>query len=355
MAVVGPSGCGKSTLLRIISGLERATSGSVLIDGSVVDSLAAYQRNVGMVFQNYALYPHMTVFANLAFGLQAQRVPHADIRRRVAEVADLLELSGMLDKRPGTLSGGQRQRVALGRALVRNPRCFLMDEPLSNLDALLRDRMRVELRTLHERVRIPTVYVTHDQSEAMTLADRVIVMRDGELIQAGRPQDVYEHPLTVFVAQFLGSPPMSVVQVRLSQHHGGWAVVPFSSDAAAQDACRLPAEAAARLLPLSGPEGQLWLGIRPEDIIIGDPVAHGLDLTAVCEMVEHLGNRVQVHMRWDSQRLVALTQGNPSWPRDAVLHATLPWHAVSWFDHLGRRVPRADDQGVSLGLRNGEA
>jgi ABC-type sugar transport system ATPase subunit len=288
-----------------------------------------------MVFQNYALYPHMTVFDNLSFGLSAHRVPKPDVRRRVGEVAELLEIAHLLERRPGALSGGQRQRVALGRALVRDPRCFLMDEPLSNLDALLRDRMRIELRALHERLRIPTIYVTHDQAEAMTLADRIVVMRDGVVVQAGRAGDVYENPNTTFVAQFLGSPAMNILPVRLTEGPSGW-TVESGGEGGAASAATLPDEVGDWLSSASGAGRTLSLGVRPEAVTAGG--VPGLAVSAVCELVEHLGSRVHLHMRWGASRLVMVEDARSRVRIGDTVGLSIPWSDVYWFDADGRRL-----------------
>src|SRR6186713_2659272 len=209
IALVGPSGCGKSTTLRMIAGLEEISAGSIEIGGRVVNDLPPRSRNISMVFQSYALYPHMTVRENLGFSLKIAGAAKEDMERRVAEASAILGLDSLLDRRPSQLSGGQRQRVAMGRAIVRNPDVFLFDEPLSNLDAKLRGQMRVEIKKLHQRVKTTVIYVTHDQVEAMTLADRIVIMRDGHIEQIGTPSDVFEHPVNTFVAGFIGSPPMN--------------------------------------------------------------------------------------------------------------------------------------------------
>ena len=216
IVILGPSGCGKSTVLRMIAGLEVITKGQVLIDGQVVNGLEPADRDIAMVFQNYALYPHMTVYKNMAYGLKIRRMPKAEIDKRVRNAAKILELTEFLDRKPRQLSGGQRQRVAMGRCIVREPKVFLFDEPLSNLDAKLRVQMRLELRNLHENLGITSVYVTHDQVEAMTLGDRLIIMDDGYVEQIGSPLDVYERPGTLFVAGFIGSPSMNFLDARLS-------------------------------------------------------------------------------------------------------------------------------------------
>ena len=212
---VGPSGCGKSTTLRMLAGLEDVTSGSISIDGSKVNNVHPKDRDIAMVFQNYALYPHLNVFDNISFGLRAKRLPRDEITKRTNETAEILGLGDLLERRPGELSGGQKQRVAMGRAIVRKPKVFLFDEPLSNLDAKLRHKMRAEMKILHQRVQTTTVYVTHDQVEAMTLADRIVIMKEGNIEQVGTPDEVYKHPASQFVASFIGSPAMNFVTGRI--------------------------------------------------------------------------------------------------------------------------------------------
>ena len=216
VVIVGPSGCGKSTTLRMIAGLEEITSGTIRIGGRAVNDLAPRQRNIAMVFQNYALYPHMSVRDNLAFGLTLAKRPKEEIEERVREAAEILGLVDLVERRPGQLSGGERQRVAMGRAIVRQPEVFLFDEPLSNLDAKLRNQMRTEIKRLHRKVRTTVVYVTHDQVEAMTLADRIVIMRDGGIEQLGSPHEVFHQPANVFVAQFIGSPPMNLLEAAVT-------------------------------------------------------------------------------------------------------------------------------------------
>ena len=231
MVLVGPSGCGKSTLLRIIAGLEEATHGGIVIGGKDVTDLAPRDRDIAMVFQSYALYPHMTVRENLGFGLRVRKLPKEESAARITKAAEILRLADLLDRRPAALSGGQRQRVAMGRAIVREPKAFLMDEPLSNLDAKLRVSMRAELAELHARLGTTTVYVTHDQVEAMTLGQRVAVLRDGRIQQVASPQELYRSPANLFVASFIGSPAMNLVEARLENDHlefGGWQI-PFSA------------------------------------------------------------------------------------------------------------------------------
>ncbi len=282
MVLVGPSGCGKSTILRIIAGLEEVTAGEVRIGGRQVTDLSPRERDVAMVFQNYALYPHMTVEQNLGFGLRLRRMPKEEIRRRVTEVARILGLEELLPRKPAALSGGQRQRVAMGRAMVREPVAFLMDEPLSNLDAKLRVQMRAQLAQLHDRLGTTTVYVTHDQVEAMTLGERVAVLRDGVLQQVATPQDLYAHPANLFVAAFIGSPPMNLVEATV--RHG---TVAFGG-------LELPLPPG---VDLSAYEGRtVILGIRPADMedaeVWPDPSRPEIEVTV--EVTEDLGSEVNV-------------------------------------------------------------
>jgi len=275
MILVGPSGCGKTTALRLVAGLETATSGSITIAGKNVTHLSPRDRDIAMVFQNYALYPHMTVYKNLAFGLRQRKTARAEVERRVTEVSAMLGLDELLGRRPAQLSGGQRQRVAMGRALVREPKAFLLDEPLSNLDAKLRVQMRAELKRLHQRLSITTIHVTHDQVEAMTLGDRLAVMRAGKLQQLGTPQDVYERPTNVFVAHFIGSPPMNLLKATVA-------------------AGRAQAGDLAVALP-HVPEGPCIIGIRPDSLLPaqGDDAPAALDFDI--EVVEPLGGELLAH------------------------------------------------------------
>jgi multiple sugar transport system ATP-binding protein len=290
MVLVGPSGCGKTTLLRAIAGLEEVTSGSITIGRRDVTDLAPRERDIAMVFQNYALYPHMNVRENLAYGLRMRKTPKQDIGRRVTEVARLLGIEQLLERRPAQLSGGQRQRVAMGRAIVREPKAFLMDEPLSNLDAKLRVGMRAELARLHERLGTTTVYVTHDQVEAMTLGQRVAVMRDGRIQQVDAPQALYARPANLYVAAFIGSPSMNLVEATVVD-----GAVEFAD-------FRIPLDRERR--PTSTRGGTVVLGIRPEsfeDAAFAEP---GLPQVEVAvEVVEDLGSDAHVIFRVDAPRI----------------------------------------------------
>ncbi|MEQ1689375.1 MAG: sn-glycerol-3-phosphate ABC transporter ATP-binding protein UgpC [Sphingopyxis sp.] len=260
VVLVGPSGCGKTTTLRMIAGLEEITDGEILIGPDVVNDVPPKDRDIAMVFQNYALYPHMTVHENMSFGLRLKKFPKAEINRRVDEAAGILDIKELLDRKPKQLSGGQRQRVAMGRAIVRNPKVFLFDEPLSNLDAKLRVQMRIEIKKVHQKVRTTTVYVTHDQVEAMTLADRVVVMNHGVIEQVGTPQELYHNPKTRFVASFIGSPAMNFIPCRIESKADQLALRIDDSIA-----FPIPPKRAAQYAAHKG-NGGLLLGLRPEHL-----------------------------------------------------------------------------------------
>ena len=298
MVLVGPSGCGKTTTLRMIAGLEEITSGEIRIGDRVINDLPPMDRDIAMVFQNYALYPHKTVYENMAFGLQMRKYPKDEIRKRVQAAADILGLEALLQRKPRQLSGGQRQRVAVGRAIVRHPQVFLFDEPLSNLDAKLRVQMRVELRRLHERLETTAIYVTHDQVEAMTLGDRVVVMKDGWVQQVGEPLELYGRPANRFVAGFIGSPGMNFAEVAIAAD-GGTLWVETSGLRV-----RVPAANTERLRPYAGE--RLTLGVRPEALHLAtgaDPGEYVFDATV--EVVEPLGNEILLNLRAGENALVA--------------------------------------------------
>jgi multiple sugar transport system ATP-binding protein len=288
LVLVGPSGCGKSTLLKLIAGLEDASAGSILIDGVRVNELGPRERDVAMVFQSYALYPHMTVRKNLAYPLKVARTDRREIVRRVGETAELLQLTDLLDRRPAELSGGQRQRVAMGRAIVRRPRVFLMDEPLSNLDARLRVQMRAEISKLQRELGVTTVYVTHDQVEAMTMGSRVAVLLDGRLQQLAVPRQLYDQPANRFVAGFIGSPPMNLLDATVVKDDDGRPHLDVEGQ-------RLTPSRSAPL-PVDG--DAVVLGIRPEDVVLNSssPVG-GATVTATVVLVEELGAEEVVHLR----------------------------------------------------------
>jgi multiple sugar transport system ATP-binding protein len=292
MVFVGPSGCGKTTALRMVAGLEEISEGEILIGGRVVNEVQSKDRDVAMVFQNYALYPHMTVAQNLAFGLKLRKFDKAEVRRRVSVAAATLGLEDYLDRKPSALSGGQRQRVAMGRAIVREPHAFLMDEPLSNLDAQLRVQMRAEIQKLQRTLGVTTIYVTHDQTEAMTMGDRIAVMRGGTLQQVDAPEQVYRWPVNRFVAGFIGSPAMNMVNARLTRANGDL-IVSFGEHSLVIGDEALAARPALR----AHEGGEVVLGIRPEDLEDAAFAAEapGRTLTTVCTLREALGSEVLVH------------------------------------------------------------
>ena len=324
LVLVGPSGSGKSTLLRVIAGLAPADAGDVLLDGERVNDLEPRERDVAMVFQNYALYPHKTVRGNLSFPLEVARVARADIARRVADTAAALGLGELLERKPGTLSGGQMQRVALGRAIVRDPRLFLFDEPLSNLDARLRGELRAEIARLHRRLGQTTVYVTHDQAEAMTLGSRIAVLAEGRLEQVGPPLEVYDRPRTAFVAAFIGSPPMNLL--RGVVRDGGFELGPFR-------------------LPVPGVEkGNVLLGIRPQEIRLR-PVedvpaeSAGVPVEAGVARVEELGAQALIECEVDGRAVRVVRTGRAGCRVGERIALELPRGALHWFDtESGRRL-----------------
>ncbi len=285
MVLVGPSGCGKTTALRMIAGLEDVTGGKLLINGEVANDLSPRNRNIAMVFQSYALYPHLSVADNIAFGLKVRRVPDEEIKRKVKDVAELLELTDYLNRKPAKLSGGQRQRVAMGRALVRSPNAFLMDEPLSNLDARLRGQMRAEIAKLQKMSAVTTVYVTHDQVEAMTMGDRVAVMNRGTLQQLDTPRRLYDHPANLFVASFIGSPPINLAAGELVTHAGGAAVRTGNF--------LLPVARVGATRPDSG---KVIVGIRPEALRPAVAAAETGVISATVAFVEDLGATLLIHL-----------------------------------------------------------
>jgi len=282
VVLVGPSGCGKSTTLRMIAGLEEISGGQLMMGTEIVNELTPKQRNIAMVFQNYAIYPHMSVRQNIGFGLYTSHLRRDERNRQIEEVAQMLGLTELLERRPAALSGGQRQRVAIGRAIIRNPLAFLFDEPLSNLDAQLRAQMRIEIKKLHQRLKTTTIYVTHDQVEAMTLADRVVVMKEGRILQIGTPQELYDAPVDVFTARFIGSPSMNLLPVTI-------------------------------MMVEKNPSlkvGQL-LGVRPQALLVGEtpPPANGFTIEADVTVIEPLGAETLVHLEVQGQPLIATAQG----------------------------------------------
>jgi multiple sugar transport system ATP-binding protein len=315
VVLVGPSGCGKSTTLRMIAGLEEITGGQIRIDGRVVNDLQPKERNIAMVFQNYAIYPHVTVADNIAFGLYRSKLSKSEKRARVEQVAETLGLTHLLERRPSALSGGQRQRVAIGRAMVRDPSAFLFDEPLSNLDAQLRTQMRIEIKRLHHRLGTTSVFVTHDQVEAMTMADRIVVMREGRILQVGSPLELYENPVDVFTARFIGSPTMNLLpgavrNGRIELSAGG----------------SLPAMATTATTP------EILVGARPQDLMPTGSDATGLTLSGTVVVVETLGSETLVHIENDGQTIIGSAPGRliPKVGEHLTLHA--PVDRLYYFD-----------------------
>lgn len=319
VALVGPSGCGKSTLLRMLAGLEEITSGDIEIGGRKVNALSPRERNIAMVFQSYALYPHMSVRQNMSFNLRLSRRPKAEIETRIAEAARMLGLEELLDRKPANLSGGQRQRVAMGRAVVRDPAAFLFDEPLSNLDAKLRVQMRAEIKALHRKMGTTSVYVTHDQIEAMTLADRIVVLNGGRIEQVGRPLDLYREPANMFVAGFIGSPAMTFFDARLDTREGRKVGVLETGETVSLSAP-----------PKAGEDGRdVVLGIRPEDLVLGEGPLRG-----TVQLVEVTGAQALLTFECTAARqpVVALVDADSNPDIGADVSACAPTDRIHIFD-----------------------
>ncbi|TWB21859.1 carbohydrate ABC transporter ATP-binding protein (CUT1 family) [Nitrospirillum amazonense] len=322
VALMGPSGCGKSTLLRLIAGLEEPGGGQIRIDGRLVNDVAPKDRDLAMVFQSYALYPHMTVRENMSFALKQRRLPQAEITRAVEGAAAKLGLTALLERKPKALSGGQRQRVAMGRAIVRNPKAFLFDEPLSNLDARLREQMRYEIRKLHRELGATSVYVTHDQVEAMTMADRIVALNDGAIQQVGSPQDLYDNPANLFVAGFLGSPPMNFLDATLAQ----------------DGALVVEGQTLARVPPPAGlaSDAAVTLGLRPERLALTTPTN---SVPTRVDMVEPTGTGRVVHLALGAQRLKLFTMDTrPLAPGETVGLSVPPGAPLLFDPGSGTRV-----------------
>jgi multiple sugar transport system ATP-binding protein len=321
ICLVGPSGCGKTTALRCVAGLEEISDGRLLIGDRVVNNIAPKDRDIAMVFQSYALYPHMSVYDNLAFGLKLRKMNKGEIDRRVKEGAEILGLQRFLDRKPRALSGGQRQRVALGRAIVREPSVFLMDEPLSNLDAKLRVQTRAEIARLHQRLGTTTIYVTHDQVEAMTMGDRIAVMRDGLLQQVGSPQELYDHPVNIFVAGFIGSPAMNFATTKSEGKDlifGGAKLVLTGEQAKAAD---------------SRPDGaSVLIGFRPEHIEIANGQESSVRFPATVDVVEYLGNDELIHAQAEGSEIVALIPSSQKVSVGDKVEFAVPMHKLHIFD-----------------------
>ncbi len=342
---VGPSGCGKTTTLRMVAGLEEITSGELYINNRLVNDIAPKDRDIAMVFQSYALYPHMTVYDNMAFGLKLRKIPKEEIERRVNEAAAILGLEPYLNRRPKALSGGQRQRVALGRAIVRNPKVFLMDEPLSNLDAKLRVQMRSEIIKIHERVGATTIYVTHDQTEAMTMATRIVVMKDGYVQQIGTPKEVYNHPANIFVGGFIGSPAMNFLKGKYIDD----CFVIEGTKTERTIKIHIPE----KLRPnIQGYENDnVILGIRPEDIHINGEVVQKYPLSATeveCDVVELLGHELIVYGYMNGQRIIVKTSANNDIQVHDKILFTFDMNKVHFFDPATTEVLVARKERIGL-------
>jgi len=323
---VGPSGCGKSTLLRMIAGLEEVTEGDVYIDGACVTEAKASARGIGMVFQSYALYPHMSVRENMSFGLEVAGEPKDVIEKRVAEAAEILKLGDLLDRKPRQLSGGQRQRVAIGRTIVRQPKVFLFDEPLSNLDAELRVQMRIEITRLHERLGNTMIYVTHDQVEAMTMADKIVVLREGRVEQVGTPLTLYHHPENRFVAGFIGSPKMNFLPVTVKTASTDAVIVDLAGQEVALDADGAALKA-----------GQtLELGIRPEHLMVG--TGGDVALSLHCDVVEELGGTTYVYGDLAGQQVIVESDGETTIEKGKASAFSFQKARAHLFDEAGKAV-----------------
>ncbi len=332
VVLVGPSGCGKSTTLRMIAGLEEISGGTVEIDGVVVNDLQPKDRDIAMVFQNYALYPHLTVFENMAFSLRLKKVPNDEVYRRVTEAAKVLGITEYLTRKPRALSGGQRQRVAIGRAMVRDSKVFLMDEPLSNLDAKLRNQMRAEIILLREKINTTFIYVTHDQTEAMTLGDRIVIMKDGFIQQVGTPTEVFEHPVNLFVAGFIGAPQMNTFRTELVRENGKYYVTPLGSR------IEVDGETGENLAAKAVDGRSVVLGVRPEHITLSQPGPHAIPCTIIVN--EMMGSELHIHAETeDGTQLVVRVptlglrrQERAELVNGAKIHVSFPGEVMHLFD-----------------------
>jgi len=329
---VGPSGCGKSTTLRMIAGLEEISEGTVEIDGVVVNDLQPKDRDIAMVFQNYALYPHMTVRENIAFPLKLRKMDKAEINQRVEQAAEILDITEYLDRKPKALSGGQRQRVAIGRAIVREPKVLLMDEPLSNLDAKLRNQMRAEIILLRKKIDTTFIYVTHDQTEAMTLGDRIVIMKDGFIQQVGTPTEVFEHPVNLFVAGFIGAPQMNTFRTELVRENGKYYVTPLGSR------IEVDGETGENLAAKAVDDRSVVLGVRPEHITLSQPGPHAIPCTIIVN--EMMGSELHIHAETeDGAQLVVRVptlglrrQERAELVNGAKIHVSFPGEVMHLFD-----------------------
>ena len=326
VVLVGPSGCGKSTVLRMVAGLEKITLGTVSIGDRIVNDVAPKDRDVAMVFQNYALYPHMNVFGNMSFGLKLSKTPKAEILQRVNEAAAILGLEELLHRKPHELSGGQRQRVAMGRAIVRKPSVFLFDEPLSNLDAKLRTQMRTEIKRLHQKVQSTIIYVTHDQVEAMTLANRIVVMRDGNIEQVGQPIELFQNPANTFVAGFIGSPPMNLVPARIVKSNERLMV-------RLNDQLNIPIPEKTGMMVRA--ETDVIMGLRTEDFTVDNGNSHFPEewkVDGTVEVVEPLGGETHMHMDFNGVTFIAKSEGHRIFKAGQQLRMAMNLNHLHLFD-----------------------
>ncbi len=329
LILVGPSGCGKTTTLRMIAGLEEITEGELFIGEKLVNDVAPKDRDIAMVFQNYALYPHMTVFDNMAFGLKLRKTPKEEIKRRVEEAARILEITHLLDRKPKALSGGQKQRVALGRAIVRKPMVFLLDEPLSNLDAKLRATMRTELTKIHQRIATTFVYVTHDQTEAMTMATRIVVMKDGLIQQVDTPQNLYDYPVNLFVAGFIGTPQMNFIECVLEEEKGQM-FLSFGPNT-----IKLPAEKANNPILKDYVGKEVIMGIRPEDIHDDETFLNAMSDSIVetdVEVTELMGAEIYLYLVSEEQNMVARVSSRSKARAGDVIRVAFDASRIHLFD-----------------------
>ncbi len=336
VVLVGPSGCGKTTTLRMIAGLEEITEGELYIDGKKVNDISPKDRDIAMVFQNYALYPHMTVYENMAFGLKLRKFDKAEIKNRVSEAAKILELEELLDRKPKALSGGQRQRVAVGRAIVRKPKVFLFDEPLSNLDAKLRVQMRTQISKLHDRLNATMIYVTHDQTEAMTMGDKIVIMKDGIIHQIDSPLNLYNLPANKFVAGFIGSPSMNFIEGKIFSDDG----VSFKST---QNGMSLKLNSMNEAKLKSYADKKIWVGIRPEDIYDSaatPSVPHYSKIEAQLEVVEPMGNEIFLYFLVDKIQFVARIPAREVPKAGTTRHLMLDTEKLHFFDYETEKAIR---------------
>ncbi len=319
---VGPSGCGKSTTLRMIAGLEEISSGELYIDGRLVNDVEPKDRDIAMVFQNYALYPHMTVYDNMAFGLKLRKTPRAEIHERVLAAAEILGITDLLDRQPKAMSGGQRQRVAIGRAIVRNPQVFLMDEPLSNLDAKLRNQMRSEILLLRKRIDTTFIYVTHDQTEAMTLGDRIVIMKDGLILQVGTPQQLFDEPNSVFVAGFIGAPQMNMMPGVLEKKGKSYSLTVGEHDVV------VGSKVSALLADNNAEPGEIIVGVRPEHISVSTEATKG-SLPATVHVTEMMGSEIYAHLQTASGDMVVVCI--PTFGMDPAVRSALGQYGTTLY------------------------